>query len=208
MSPVAPGDAIVLASSNPGKLREMRAILAGWSLTLWGLDAFDSVVLPEEGDDYLTNAAAKALGAARQTGCLALADDSGLEVAGLAGAPGPRSARYGGPGLDDAGRLHALLEATRDLRGDARRARFVCFAALATPAGSVVTARGECDGRILETPCGSRGFGYDPIFQVAGRDAAMAELPDSEKNRISHRARAILQLAQKPIEGQNWATRS
>jgi XTP/dITP diphosphohydrolase len=186
---------VVVATSNPGKLLEIRAILGDLPVSLRALAAFPEVVLPDEGDDYEENAAAKARAVARDTGRLALGDDSGLEVEGLSGGPGPRSARYGGPGLDDAGRVAHLLAALGGVEGAGRRARFVCVAALATPAGELVTARGECEGRILEAPRGSGGFGYDPVFEAreqAGR--AMAELDPGLKNRLSHRARAFRAL--------------
>jgi XTP/dITP diphosphohydrolase len=184
---------VVVATSNPGKLREIRAILGDLPLSIRGLDAFPRVEFPEEGDDYEANAAVKARVVARATGRAALADDSGLEVDGLDGAPGPRSARFGGPGLDDRKRAAALLDAMLDCTGDSRSARFVCVAALATRDGEVVTARGECPGRILEAPRGSGGFGYDPIFEVVP-GTAMAELPPERKNEISHRARALQAL--------------
>jgi len=190
----APLREVVVASSNPGKLREIRAILGELPLAIVGLDAVPEVCFPEEGDDYEANARAKARAVAFRVGRPALADDSGLEVEGLAGAPGPRSARYGGPGLDDRGRAAHLLEQMQNLTGDARRARFVCVAALATPEGDVVTARGECAGRIREQPAGRGGFGYDPVFEVEGHTRAMAELSPAEKNRISHRARAFRAL--------------
>ena len=185
---------IVVATSNPGKLLEFRAILGELPLSLRALSAFPEVVLPEEGEEYEANAVAKARAAARDTGRAALGDDSGLEVDALGGAPGPLSARYGGPDLDDAGRVAHLLEALRDVEGPARSARFVCVAALALPEGGVVTARGECPGRILEAPRGDGGFGYDPVFEVEGRGRSMAELPAADKNRLSHRARALAQL--------------
>jgi XTP/dITP diphosphohydrolase len=186
---------VVLATSNPGKLIEIRAILGDLPLSLRALGAFPEVLLPEEGDDYEGNAVAKAQAVARDAGRPALADDSGLEVAGLGGAPGPRSARYGGPDLDDAGRVAALLKAMVGLTGEERRARFVCVAALATPGGEVVTARGECLGRILDAPRGRGGFGFDPIFGVAdGGGRSMAEVPAERKNEISHRAHAFRAL--------------
>jgi XTP/dITP diphosphohydrolase len=188
------GSEVVVATSNPGKLREIRAILADRPISLCGLDAFPEARLPDEGEDYAENAAAKARAVARHTRRPALGDDSGLEVAGLGGAPGPRSARFGGPGLDDGGRVAALLQAMADLEGEQRQARFVCVAALATPEGEVVTARGECAGRILDAPRGRSGFGYDPVFEVAGLGKAMAELPAARKNRLSHRARAFRAL--------------
>jgi XTP/dITP diphosphohydrolase len=185
---------VVVATSNAGKVREIRAILGELPLTIVGLDAVPEIRFPEEGDDYEVNARVKAEVVASRSGRPAVADDSGLEVEGLGGVPGPRSARYGGPGLDDAGRATHLLEQMRDLRGDARRARFVCVAALATPEGGVVTTRGECAGRILDEPVGSGGFGYDPVFEPEGETRAMAQLSPDEKNRISHRARAFRAL--------------
>ncbi len=185
---------LVLATSNPGKLREFREILGELSVRFEALGAFPEVELPEEGDDYEANAAAKARTIADATGRPALADDSGIEVTALGNRPGPRSARFGGADLDDAGRLEKLL---RDLAASGatdRSARFVCVAALAFPGGEVITARGECPGRILDAPRGGRGFGYDPIFEVEGGGRSMAEIPPTEKNRISHRARALLSL--------------
>ncbi len=181
----------VLATSNPGKLGEIREILSPLSLAIRPLSDFPGIVLPEEGADYEENAIAKAKAAAHFSDRIALADDSGLEVSCLGGAPGPLSARYGGPGLDDAGRVDVLLKALANCSGEQRRARFVCIAALATPEGDVVTARGECAGHILDAPRGRSGFGYDPVFLVEGIGRAMAELSESEKNQISHRASAF-----------------
>ena len=194
MSDGAPPCEVVVATSNPGKLREIRAILRELPLAFVGLDAVADVHLPEEGDDYEANARLKAQAVALGSGRPAVADDSGLEVEGLGGAPGPRSARYGGAALDDAGRVAHLLQQMQSLTGDARRARFVCIAALATPEGDVLTARGECAGRIRKEPVGRGGFGYDPVFEVEGDTRVMAELSAAEKNRISHRARAFQAL--------------
>lgn len=185
---------LIVASSNPGKLRELRGLLGDLAVELSGLERVPGLVLPEEGDEYAANAAAKALAVARAAGRLALADDSGLEVAGLGGAPGPRSARFGGPGRDDAGRVRALLAALAGATGEARAARFVCVVALATPQGAVVTRRGECRGRILEAPRGTSGFGYDPIFVASGTQVSFAELPEAEKSRRSHRGNAVRAL--------------
>ena len=185
---------VVVATSNPGKLREIRAILGELPLELVGLEAVPGARLPAEGEDYAANAAAKARAVAATAGRPAVADDSGLEVEGLDGAPGPLSARFGGPGLDDAGRVAHLLDRMRGLEGEARRARFVCVAALATPGGDVVTARGECRGRIRDRATGAGGFGYDPVFEPEGEGRCMAELPAAEKNRISHRFRAFRAL--------------
>jgi XTP/dITP diphosphohydrolase len=184
---------VVVATGNRGKLREIRALLEPLPVALVGLDALDAIGLPEEGDEYEGNAAAKARATARATGRIAVADDSGLEVEGLGGRPGPRSARYGGDGLDDAGRVARLLEELAGREGAARRARFVCVAALATPDGDVRTWRGECAGR--SAPRGAGGFGYDPVFEVdGGGGRTMAELRAEEKQRLSHRARAFARL--------------
>lgn len=188
--------ALLLASANPGKLAEFRALLAGLDLALPGLADFPGVALPAEGGDYQENAAAKARTACEGSGLPALADDSGLEVAALGGAPGPYSARYGGPGLDDRARVELLLAelAARPAAAQNREARFVCVAALALPEGALHIARGECAGEILRAPRGGGGFGYDPVFRPAAHNCSMAELPPAEKNRISHRARALAEL--------------
>ena len=182
---------VVLATANAHKLLEVRAILGDLPIALRSLDAFPEVVLPDEGDEYEANAVAKARAAADSAGRLALADDSGLEVEGLGGAPGPRSARFGGGRLAPAERNAKLLEELRGLPAEARRARFVCVAALSTHDGVVVVARGECLGRILEQPRGRGGFDYDPIFEVDGRGKSMAELSPEDKNALSHRGRAF-----------------
>jgi XTP/dITP diphosphohydrolase len=183
---------VVLATANPGKRREFEAILGDLGLRLRGLDAFPQVRLPPEGRDYEANAAAKARAVAAATARPAIGDDSGLEVDALGGAPGPLSARFGAPGLDDAGRVRALLEAVRARGAGADRgARFVCVAALAEPDGPVRLSRGECPGRLLEAPRGEGGFGYDPVFVPDGETCTMAELPAEAKHRLSHRGRAL-----------------
>jgi len=182
---------IVLATSNAGKLREVRALLSDLPCELVGLLDFHGVDLPEEGDDYVENAVAKAETAARATGLPALADDSGIEVAALSGRPGPHSARYGGGSLDSPARNARLLAELEGVPEARRAARFYCVAALARPGGRTRIATGECRGRILHAPQGAGGFGYDPIFQPEGHAVAMAELPEADKNRLSHRARAF-----------------
>ncbi len=181
---------VILATRNAGKAREVASIFAALPLHIEPLAA--DVVLPEEGDAYEANAIAKALAAARATGCVALGDDSGLEVDALGGAPGPFSARYGGAGLDDAGRTAALLTALEAVPHAERGARFVCVAALATPNGDVATARGVCEGWLLRAPRGAAGFGYDPIFAIG--EATMAELPAAAKDALSHRGHAFRAL--------------
>ena len=186
---------LLLATGNRGKLRELAELLAPFALELRSLADFPEVTLPPEGDDYAENAAAMATAAADATGLAALGDDSGIEVEALGSAPGPRSARYGGLGLDDAGRATHLLAALARTGSPDRSARFVCIAALALPGDGVKLARGECRGRILAGPRGTGGFGYDPVFQPDGYDVSMAELPPELKNRISHRGRAVAALA-------------
>ena len=190
---------IVIASSNPGKQREVREILRaktlpGRTLALIDLSDLPPVSFPEEGADYRSNAIEKARAVAMQIGEIALADDSGLEVDALEGRPGPHSARYGGAGLDDAGRVELLLRELRGVPRAGRGARFVCVAALVTPGGEVLSARGECLGEILAEVRGRGGFGYDPVFQASGQTRTMAELSSDEKNRISHRAQALQAL--------------
>jgi len=185
---------VILATSNPGKLREIAELLAPLPVPVVGLDALPGLRLPPEGDDYRANAIGKARAAAAFGGSPALGDDSGLEVDGLGGAPGPHSARYGGPGQDDAGRVARLLGELAGREGAARRARFVCAAALVTPEGRVVATRGECAGRIAPAPRGEGGFGYDPIFELDACGRTLAELAADEKHRVSHRARAFRAL--------------
>lgn len=182
----------VLASGNAGKRREIEAILADDEIL--SLAAFPDVVLPDEGDDYVENACAKARAVAEATGLASLADDSGLEVDALGGRPGVHSARYGGPGLDDRGRIECLLRELAELP-DPRTARFVCIAACVLPDGRTWTARGVCEGRIVREARGERGFGYDPIFVPEGFVRTCAELEPGEKDRISHRGLAFRALA-------------
>ena len=185
---------VLVATSNAGKVVEIAAILGELQVEWISLDDVSSVDFPEEGGDYRANAEAKARAAALQSGYFAVADDSGLEVAALDGGPGPYSARFGGAGLDDRGRVNALLAALEGVPAAGREARFVCIAALADPAGDTWSTRGECSGRIATELRGDSGFGYDPIFQLDGRPERMAEVTVEEKNRISHRALAFRAL--------------
>ncbi|MFT5442419.1 MAG: non-canonical purine NTP pyrophosphatase (RdgB/HAM1 family) [Myxococcota bacterium] len=184
----------VIATGNPGKQREFEEILGGAGIDFGTLAHYAPVTFPDEGLDYRSNAIAKARAVASQTHEVAVADDSGIEVTALGGAPGPISARYGGEGLDDRGRVEKLLSALAEEKTEDRSARFVCYAALATPEGDTVVAYGECRGVILEAPQGEEGFGYDPIFMPEGYSQSMAELDKETKNRISHRARALQDL--------------
>jgi XTP/dITP diphosphohydrolase len=183
---------LLIASTNPGKLREFQEILAGESFELL-LPASLGIHLDvlEDGSTYAENAAKKAAAYCRASGLLTLADDSGLEVDALGGAPGLYSARYSPlPGAKDADRRAHLLA---NLRGLPRPwpARFHCSVAVADPAGGMHFTEANCPGEIIETERGSNGFGYDPIFLLAGRGLTMAELSSEEKNQVSHRALAV-----------------
>ena len=184
---------LVIATGNPGKLREIRAILAGQAPPdITGLPDYPEYQPPEEtAPDYQGNAVLKVLHAAHTLGMAALADDSGLEVDTLGGAPGPRSARYAGEGaLDHANNLKLLAELEGRMPA---AARYRCVVALAWPDGKFVTAEGTCEGVIVSEARGAGGFGYDPYFRLPdGR--GMAEIPAEEKNRISHRAAALFSL--------------
>jgi XTP/dITP diphosphohydrolase len=184
---------LLIATENAGKLREMRALLSQLDLQLASLADLEALHKVEEGSDYAENARRKAATFARITGNWTVADDSGLEVDVLGGAPGPHSARIAGEQASDADRRRMLL---RLLQPHHRpwTARFRCTMALASPEGAVDLAVGVCEGEIVPAEAGSGGFGYDPIFLVAGRGQTMAELSEADKNRISHRARAMQAL--------------
>jgi XTP/dITP diphosphohydrolase len=189
-------DRIVLATRNRGKVEELAALAREWGpVETRSLDDCPAVVLPpEDGDTYAANAVAKASVVARRTGLPALADDSGLEVAALGGAPGVRSARWAGTDATDAERVACLLDALRDVPPPARTASFRCVVALAWPDGRVDTAEGECRGRIAAAPEGGAGFGYDPVFVADELRVAFAAAPAAVKARVSHRARAMRAL--------------
>jgi XTP/dITP diphosphohydrolase len=186
---------LLIATNNPGKLREYEELLADAALPLQltfpAQEGIDLDVV-ESGETFEENAALKARAYALASGLPTLADDSGLEVDALGGAPGVRSARYAGPGTSDADRYRKLLTALEDVPPDGRAARFRCAVAVALPGGGVETAEGRCEGHIGYEPRGEHGFGYDPVFVVDGSGGrTMAELPPEVKNRISHRARAF-----------------
>jgi XTP/dITP diphosphohydrolase len=183
---------IVLATSNPGKVREFERLLAegGLPLSVLGLAEVGLSAPPETGVTFAENAILKARNAAVASGLPSLADDSGLEVDGLAGAPGVFSARYAGEGAgDEANRQRLIAELARVPEAE-RTGRFRCAIAVALPDGTVETVEGSCEGRLITEPRGTEGFGYDPLFLLPGRGRTLAELPLAEKNRISHRAQA------------------
>jgi XTP/dITP diphosphohydrolase len=187
---------LAIASRNPGKIREILAICADWPVEwLTAADVPDALADVEEtGQTYLENAALKARAVAAATGVPALADDSGIEVDALGGAPGPRSARYAGEDATDEENLRTLIRALAGIPGSGRTARYRCVAAFATPKDELHSAEGICEGTLIGKPRGSGGFGYDPIFVPEGSDRTMAELPPEEKDRISHRGRAFRAL--------------
>ncbi|NMC15173.1 MAG: RdgB/HAM1 family non-canonical purine NTP pyrophosphatase [Chloroflexi bacterium] len=183
---------LLLASSNPGKIQEIKAILAGIPLRLLtpaelGL----RISVSEDSGSYVGNASLKASAYALAAGLPTLADDSGLEVEALGGEPGVQSHRFS-PNVfaSDRDRCLYLLEKLENI---ARpwKARFVCAVVVCSPSGELLRAWGECPGEIIPEFRGENGFGYDPIFLVAGTNKTMAELPDEEKNQLSHRARAL-----------------
>jgi XTP/dITP diphosphohydrolase len=184
---------LLVATGNAGKLRELRDLLGDEAFTLVGLaDLPHSKTVPETGATFTENASIKAAGYARQAELLTLADDSGLEVDALDGAPGVWSARYLGEDASYPDRMQALLSALRHTASADRSARFVCAAAIANSEGTVLhVSLATCEGRIAPEPRGSGGFGYDPIFVPQGFELTFAELPPEIKNRISHRARAL-----------------
>jgi XTP/dITP diphosphohydrolase len=182
---------LVLATGNPGKARELLALLAGVPFEIRTLADYPPFTVPEEtGDTYEANARIKAEATVRHTGALSLGDDSGIEVDALGGAPGIRSARFGGPALDDRGRARHLLAHIAHVCDADRTARFRCVIALAGPDGRVRTVAGECEGRITREPRGTGGFGYDPVFFYPPLGRTFAELTDEEKSEVSHRGRA------------------
>jgi XTP/dITP diphosphohydrolase len=182
---------LLVATQNPGKTREFRTLLAPLDADVCfpaDLDLY--VAVPEDGDTYAENAGQKALAYARASGLLTLADDSGLEVDALGGAPGIHSARYASGG--DLDRVETLLAHLQGVPLERRTARFRCVVVIASPDGEVVrSAEGVCEGRIAFEPAGRGGFGYDPVFLLPEYNRTMAQLSQADKNRISHRARAI-----------------
>jgi len=199
---VAFPERIAIATRNAHKLREIGRICADWPVVWLTVENHDGP-WPDVGEPhetYLENALAKAREVAAALGAPALADDSGIEVDALGGAPGPRSARYAGEGATDGRNLDALLRALRGVPGGGRTARYRCVAALAWPRGGELWAEGICDGTLASRPRGAGGFGYDPAFVPEGWDRTMAELTDQDKDRISHRGRAFRALRDRLAE--------
>lgn len=190
----------VLASKNRHKLEEMQTILSAQGLeVVLESDVGVDLDVEETGATFEENALLKAKAVMEATGLAAIADDSGLSVDALDGAPGVYSARYGGPELTDEGRYRLLLE---NMRGQLnRRCKFVSVVTLALPNGDVISARGECPGTLAYAPQGTNGFGYDPIFFLPPLKKTFAQLEPEEKNQVSHRANAMKQFQ---IELENY----
>jgi XTP/dITP diphosphohydrolase len=186
---------LVVATANPGKLREFRSLLAGLPFELLSLAELGIASPEETGATFLANAMLKARHAAAAGGCAAVADDSGIEVDALGGAPGIHSARYAGAGANDAANNAKLIGALQDVPQELRRARYRC--ALVFVAGAdapPLVAEAAWEGFILDSPRGAGGFGYDPYFWLPELEKTAAELAPEEKNRLSHRARAMRAL--------------
>lgn len=188
---------ILLASNNPGKIREIQALLSGLGWEVLPQAAFVREEAEETGLTFVDNALIKARHAARASGLPAVADDSGLEVDALGGAPGVFSARYAGPGADDAANNAKLLSEMADVADGLRTARFRCVMVYVRHAGdpAPLIAEGAWEGVILRELRGANGFGYDPLFFVPERGCASAELAPADKNQWSHRGRALRALA-------------
>ena len=182
----------MLGTRNPGKVSELRALLADLPIIVRSLEEFSDVpILPEIGQTFEENATSKAQTVARVTGQVALADDSGIEIDALGGAPGVDSATFLGPTATDADRNTWVLGRLRGMPEGLRTAAYRAVVAIAAPDGTVRTFEGSCVGRIADDPRGEGGFGYDPIFFVPAYGRTMAELPPEIKHQISHRARAL-----------------
>lgn len=183
---------LLIATSNRGKLKEVRGVLSDLAIRLLSLDEFPVIEEPVEYQaTFAANARIKAIYYARHTGCWALADDSGLEVDLLDGAPGVHSARFAGTPCDDGANNAKLIEALRDVPAARRTARFRCAIAVADGGGVLAEASGTIEGVIVSKARGDNGFGYDPHFFVPALGKTTAELEPAVKNRISHRGRAL-----------------
>jgi len=189
---------VVLATANPGKLREIRAILAGHALDVVPQSDLGITAAEENGSTFVANALIKARHAARLSGLPAIADDSGLEVDALQGEPGVRSARYAGPGSSDAANIALLLSELTSVPEDRRTGRYRCAMVFVRDAhdAAPIVREAVWEGRIGRVPRGGNGFGYDPVFLPAEGTCTVAELDSDAKNRSSHRARALQALAQ------------
>ena len=186
---------IIAATKNKNKLREFGEILKGFEI-ISQEEAGVDIDVEETGTTFEENSLLKAKAIFEATGITAIADDSGLCVDALGGEPGVYSARYGGVGYDDKGRVQLLLKNMKDIPDEKRTARFVCAITMVGKDG-IITARGECEGKIDYSPKGENGFGYDPVFFVEKYGKTMSEISPEEKNSISHRGKALKIFAEK-----------
>lgn len=194
---------LVIATRNKGKTAEIRALLDGFPLDIRDLDDFGPIPpVVEDGETFEENAYKKASFTARVLGVPALADDSGLVVDALGGAPGVHSARYGGEDANDKAKYLKLL-AEMEGKTD-RRAAFECVVSIAVPYGAALTYEGRCEGVIAEAPAGEGGFGYDPVFFYPPLEKTFAQLSAEEKNRVSHRGRALVELRSEFDKALQW----
>jgi len=191
---------LLVGSKNPDKALEIRRFLAGLPVRVTDLSAFDVPDVAEDGDTFEANAALKARGFAAETGLLTVADDSGLEIDALGGAPGIYSARFAGEPPDDEANNALVLERLAGVPDDERTARFRCVIALASPEGLIFTTEGHVEGRIAHEEQGDYGFGYDPLFIPVGYERTFGELGRQIKDSISHRARALAAFKEKFTE--------
>ena len=183
---------VVLATRNRGKVSELQTLLKDMGVEVIAIDEAGKVPeIIEDGATFRENAMKKALVVSKATGLTAIADDSGLEVDALDGRPGVFSARYSGEGATDRKNYLKLLDEMQDVPDDKRTARFRCVMVACRPDGECISSEGSCEGRIIKEPRGTQGFGYDPVFVPEKDSRTMAELTKKEKNRISHRGRAL-----------------
>ena len=197
---------LVIATRNKGKTTEIRDLLEGFPITIKNLDDFGPIPeVEEDGETFDDNAYKKSSFTARVLGYPALADDSGLAVDALGGAPGVHSARYAGPEATDAMRCTKLLQA---LDGQTnRKAAFHCVISIAVPSGPALTYEGRCDGTILTEPAGSNGFGYDPVFFYPPLKKTFAQLSLAEKGQVSHRGKALQEIREEFDKVLKWIDR-
>jgi len=193
---------IIAASSNAHKIKELQAIMGKFGMEVVsrkdaGIPDFEIV---EDGETFEANSLKKAVEIMKVSGEITVADDSGLMVDYLGGAPGVYSARFAGEECDDAKNNEKLIKLLAGLSQEDRKAQFVSVVTLAFPNGETIVARGECPGRIIEVPTGENGFGYDPLFVPEGIEKTYAQLTDEEKNQISHRAKALEKLEELLME--------
>ncbi|WP_273484080.1 XTP/dITP diphosphatase [Desulforamulus ruminis] len=183
---------LVLATNNRGKVEELASMLQPLGFQVVPIGEYPGFVeVEEDGDTFMANAVKKARAAAEFTGQMSLADDSGLEVDALKGAPGVYSARFAGEPTDDAANNRKLLKLLEGVPPEKRTARFKCVIAIAEPGGRIHTAEGSCEGQILQELKGKGGFGYDPLFYISQYKQTFAEIDMNQKNAISHRGRAL-----------------